>query len=294
MEEILSRYLDIDGPVHVADLGGEGEPIVCVHGLGGSYANWVPAAAGLGRLGAVSAIDLPGFGLTPPAGRSTTVEANRRILDRYLRSLGKPVTLIGNSMGGAIAVRQASVAPETVSRLVLVSPAAPWDLLVEPPHPLVGAMFTAYAIPGLAGLVMWWRRAAMTPEDVARWVLDLCAAHPERLPADVFDMHVRLAEQRRYLPGIDSAFVRAARSVLYTTLRRSAYDREVAAVTAPTLVVHGEKDRLVPSLAARRLGALRPDWRVEILDEVGHIAMLEEVDAFVSLVDEFGRSSVAA
>lgn len=107
-------------------------------------------------------------------------------------------------------------------------------------------------------------------------------------------MHVRLAEQRRYLPGIDSAFVRAARSVLYTTLRRSAYDREVAAVTAPTLVVHGEKDRLVPALAARRLGALRPDWRVEILDEVGHIAMLEEVDAFVSLVDEFGRSSVAA
>ena len=101
-----SRYLDIDGPVFVADFGGEGEPIVCVHGLGGSHVNWVPAAAGLAELGAVSAIDLPGFGLTPPAGRSTTVEANRRILDRYLRTLGRPVTLIGNSMGGAIAVRR--------------------------------------------------------------------------------------------------------------------------------------------------------------------------------------------
>jgi pimeloyl-ACP methyl ester carboxylesterase len=289
-----SRYLDIDGPVYVAELGGEGEPIVCVHGLGGSHVNWVPAAAGLQQFGSVSAIDLPGFGLTPPAGRSTTVEANRRVLDRYLRLLGQPVTLIGNSMGGAIALRQAARAPETVSRLVLVSPAAPWDLVVQPPDPLAGAMFAMYAVPGLAELVMWGRRNAMTPEEIARWVLDLCAAHPERIPRDVFEMHVRLAEQRQHIPGIDEAFIRAARSIVFTTLRQSAYDREVAAVAVPTLVVHGAKDRLVPALAARRLGALRPDWRVEILDEVGHIAMLEDVDTFVGLVGEFGRSSAAA
>jgi pimeloyl-ACP methyl ester carboxylesterase len=289
-----SRYLDIDGPVFVADFGGEGEPIVCVHGLGGSHVNWVPAAAGLAELGAVSAIDLPGFGLTPPAGRSTTVEANRRILDRYLRTLGRPVTLIGNSMGGAIAVRQAARAPETVSRLVLVSPAAPWDLAVQAPDPLVGTMFALYVVPGLADLVMWWRRRVMTPEEVARWVLRLCAAHPDRIPRDVFEMHVRLAEQRQHIPGIDQAFVRAARSTVLTTLRQGAYDRDVAAVAAPVLVVHGAEDRLVPALAARRLGALRPDWRVEILDEVGHIAMLEEVDTFVGLVEEFETSQRAA
>lgn len=294
MEPIRSRYLDIDGPVHVAELGGEGDPVVCVHGLGGSYANWAAAAPGLGRLGAVSAIDLPGFGLTPPAGRRATVEANRGILDRYLRRLGRPVTLIGNSMGGAIALRQAARAPETVARLILVSPAAPWDSTVQPPNPFVGAMFSAYAFPGLAALVLWARRSLMTPQRVARWVLDLCAAHPERIPPEVFEMHVRLAEQRQHIPGIDRAFIRAARSIVRTTLHRTAYDREVAAVAAPTLVIHGDEDRLVPALAARRLGAIRPDWRIEILPDVGHIAMLEQVDLFVDSVEAFTASSVAA
>lgn len=293
MTTIGSRYVDIDGPVHVADLGGEGPPVVCVHGLGGSYANWL-APGGLQDLGRVTAIDLPGFGLTPPAGRASSVAANQRILDRYLRSFGQPITLVGNSMGGAIAIRQAARAPDTVARLILVSPAAPWDFFEAPPDPVVAAFFFAYAVPGLATAVMKWRRHFMDPEEVARMVIDLCTPHPERIDAEVFQRHVEVAEQRQHIPGIDAAFLAAARSVLSTVWRRKAFDRHAAAISAPTLLIQGGADRLVHASAAQRTGRIRPDWQVEILEEVGHIAMLEVPDLFGKLVTSFVEETEAA
>lgn len=288
-----SRYIDLDGPVHVADLGGEGPPVVCVHGLGGSYANWVGAAPYLRRLGHVTAIDLPGFGLTPPVGRPATLAANQRILHRYLSSLDAPVTLIGNSMGGAIALRQAALGPETVARLVLVSPAAPWAFHRIRWDPVILLFFVAYAVPGLSSLILFGRHR-LPAQRVARWILDLLAADPESITPELFSLHVRLAEQRNHIPGIDRAFIRASRSVVLGAVNRPRYDREVISVSAPTLVVHGREDRLVPYQAATRLGSLRPDWDVHVLEGVGHVAMLEVPEQFGHLVESFARSSAVA
>lgn len=293
MGAVRSRYIDLDGPVHVADLGGDGRPVVCVHGLGGSYANWVGAAPYLSRLGHVTALDLPGFGLTPPLGRSAGVEANRRLLHRYLSGLDGPAILVGNSMGGAIALRQAAHSPSTVSRLVLVSPAAPWAFHRVRWDPLIILFFLAYALPGLSSMMLLGRHR-LAPEPVARLILRMLTAHPERIDPGLVDLHVRLARQRNHIPGIDKAFIRASRSVVLAALRRSSYDRLVAAVRAPTLVLHGERDRLIPPEAALRLGSLRPDWQVRILEDVGHVAMLEEPSRFGRLVDAFVRSPAVA
>lgn len=293
MDIARSRYVDLDGPVHVADLGGEGPPIVCVHGLGGSYANWAGAAPFLREFGHVTALDLPGFGLTPPAGRSATLEANRRLLHRYLTSLDGPSLLIGNSMGGAIALRQAARAPDTVDRLVLVSPAAPWRFHRVRRDPLILLLFIAYALPGLAGLMMLGRHR-LPPRKVAKMVLGMLAAHPGQISPELVDLHVRLAYQRNHIPGIDRAFIRASRSVGFAAVRKQRYDRDVVAVTSPTLVVHGERDRLVPPEAALRLGAIRPDWQVRILEDVGHIAMLEVPSQFGEIVESFTRTPAVA
>lgn len=293
MDIVRSRYLDLDGPVHVADLGGEGHPVVCVHGLGGSYANWLGASPYLRDLGHVTAIDLPGFGLTPPAGRRASLEANRRLLHRYLTSLDGPATLIGNSMGGAIALRQAARAPETVSQLVLVSPAAPWRFHRVRWDPVIILLFIAYALPGLASLMMLGRHR-LPAARVAHWVLDILAAHPDDISPDLVDAHVRLAKQRNHIPDIDRAFIHASRSVAWAALRKSRYDQDVIAVTSPTLVVHGARDRLVPAEAALRLGSIRPDWEVHILPEVGHVAMLEVPSEFGALVESFARSTAVA
>ncbi len=77
--------VDVNGPVHLADHGGTGTPILLIHGLGGSHVNWSTVAEPLSKFGSVRAIDLIGFGHTEPLGRSSAVEAQRDLVISYLR-----------------------------------------------------------------------------------------------------------------------------------------------------------------------------------------------------------------
>src|SRR5687768_11880175 len=96
-----SRWVDLDGPVHYVDHGGPaGAPLlVCVHGLGGSHANWAAIAPLLTERYRVMALDLAGFGLTRGGPRSATVTGNRLLLHRFLATVGggEPAVLVGNS-----------------------------------------------------------------------------------------------------------------------------------------------------------------------------------------------------
>src|SRR5215472_1377088 len=125
MCNVASRHADLDGPVHYLDLGGDGPPLVGVHGLGGSALNWIAVGEGLAAHHRVLALDLRGFGETP-LGAGTRLRDNVRLLDLFLREVvGRPATLVGNSMGGLLSVRQAAEHPDTVCNLVLVDPALP-------------------------------------------------------------------------------------------------------------------------------------------------------------------------
>src|SRR5689334_1604536 len=110
-----SRTIDIGGPVHYVDFGGnpDGPTLVLVHGLGGSHLNWDLLAPLLTDSARVFALDLPGFGLSEPELRLATVQNNRRVLDRFIQEVaGVPVVLVGNSMGGMISILQTSRRPE--------------------------------------------------------------------------------------------------------------------------------------------------------------------------------------
>src|SRR2546422_7190922 len=142
-----SRTIDLDGPVHYADLGGRGPRLVLVHGLGGWQVNWLAAAPVLARRARVLAVDLAGFGRTPLGERSADVHANRVLLDRFLEAVAAgPVVLVGNSMGGLVAMMEAALAPERVAGLVLVAPAQPPSAQARMGG-RVGALFL-YALPG--------------------------------------------------------------------------------------------------------------------------------------------------
>src|SRR5512140_2959820 len=120
------RTVDLDGPVHYADFGGEGRPIVMVHGLGGSHLNWMSVGPALARSARVLAPDLPGFGLSPPGRKGVSMAAARQTLARFIQEVaGGPAVLFGNSMGGLVCALMAGWAPELVTRLVLVNPAQP-------------------------------------------------------------------------------------------------------------------------------------------------------------------------
>src|SRR5205809_5902298 len=91
------------------------------------------------------------------------------------------------------------------------------------------------------------------------------------------------------------SFVQAARSLITLAARRSWFDEMVRRITAPTLLVQGDRDRLVAAAASRRLAGLRPDWSFELFADVGHVPQLEEPARFVDSVERWlGERAPAA
>ena len=280
-----SRTVDLGGPVHFADFGGSGPTMVLVHGLGGSHLNWLAVGPALAARARVLAPDLAGFGRTPLAGRSAHVRANAQLLDRFIDAVAEgPATLIGNSMGGLLAMMEAERQPEKVTRLVLVGAAQP-----RPPgtrfDPVVALTFAAYAVPGLGEQFMRWRAARRGPEGLVRDTLQLVCADPGRVPAEVVAAHVALARDRMdRMPWGNQAFLEAARSIVITLARRREVHAMIGRIAAPALLVQGTRDRLVSLAASRATAALRPDWTLAVLEGIGHVPQLEAPERFVATV----------
>src|SRR5215471_13475818 len=175
MQRMVSRHAALDGPVHYLDFGGDGPPLVCVHGLAGSALNWMAVGPALAERYRVLAVDLRGFGATP-LGAGARLRDNGLLLDGFLREVaGAPALLAGNSMGGLLSVVQAAESPETVSHLVLVDPALPWNVR-RPFDPGLWAFFGA-VLPPLAGeAVLGWGGRHWGPERIVASVLAVCCA----------------------------------------------------------------------------------------------------------------------
>lgn len=276
--------IDLDGPVHYLDFGGTGPPMVLVHGLGGSSLNWLAVAPSLAEHARVVAIDLAGFGRTPPAGRGTDVRSNRALLDRFIAEVaGGHAVIAGNSMGGMICLMEAAMRHERVDGLILVDPALP--RAGGRPDTLVVGAFAAYAVPGVGERFVAERARRLGPEGLVRETMLLCNVDPSRIAPEVVDAHVELARERMdTMPWSTKAFLQAARSLIGVIAQRRRYIEMVRSVRAPTVLIHGERDRLVAATSARLIAAERPDWRFEIFDDVGHTPMLEAPGRFVDTV----------
>lgn len=278
------------GAVHCADFGGAGPPIVLVHGLAGSHLNWLTVAPALAAHGRVLALDLAGHGRTRGGRGRARVGANRRLLGAFLDAIGGgPAVLVGNSMGGYLALAEAAAEPDKVRALVLANAAVPlapgggFDRRVL-------ALFSAFATPGL-GEALVRARARRGPERQVRDLLALCGLEPARLPPGVYEAHVALATERARMGGVvHGDFLAAQRSLMGRLLRRGRFFEMVARVRAPALLVQGERDRLVRLAAARALAAARPDWRLEVLPGVGHVPQLEAPGRFLELVEPWLRA----
>jgi len=296
-----SLWTDLDGPVHYVDHGGapEGPLLVCVHGLGGSLLNWAALAPLLTPTCRVMALDLAGFGHTRSGARSTSVQANQRLLHRFLTEVaGTPAILVGNSMGGLISILQAAERPDTVAGLVLVDPALPIVLNARP-DPRVVATFAAFLVPVVGRRVLSRRRDSASAEEAAHAMLRLCCEDPSRVPADVVDLHVDLADRRREYTDVDSEMLGAAQSLLWVLADRRRYAELQRAIDAPVLLLHGERDRLVNIASARAAAAANPSWRFEVAHGVGHVPQLEVPDWTAErvlrwLADHPDAASVAA
>jgi pimeloyl-ACP methyl ester carboxylesterase len=292
-----SHWADLDGPVHYVDFGGpdDGPLVVCVHGLGGSHANWLAVAPQLAVTCRVLALDLAGFGLTRAGLRQTTVPANRDLLHRFITEVtGGPAILLGNSMGGTIAALETAAHPDAVAGAVLLDPALP-VYLTSRSDPAVAAIFAAYLAPGIGSFFMRGRRRTRTPEEMALETLRLCCVDPSRVPRDVVEAHLELARRREAYTEMDEEFLAATRSLISVLRARRKYLRLVGGIRRPVLLLQGDRDRLVSVQTARRVAAMNPSWRYEEAHEVGHIPMLEAPDWTLGrITDWMARQGAAA
>jgi pimeloyl-ACP methyl ester carboxylesterase len=274
-----SRTVDLGGPVHWVEYGGangaaERPAFVLVHGLGGSHLNWDLLAPHLTPHARVVALDLPGFGRSEPGDRRATVHANVDVLDRFLSDVvGGPAVLVGNSMGGMISILAAARAGDRVRGVVLLDPAVPGPR--RRLDPMVAGVFAAYAVPGVGERFMWLRRNRQTPLVRARGLLRLCGVDPDTLPPEVIDRSVEMIEQREDVDGMDRAFLTAARSLMLVLADPRRYRRAMADLRQPVLLLQGDRDRLVPVVAARDVARRHPAWRYVELPGVGHVPQLQ-------------------
>ncbi|GGQ88836.1 alpha/beta fold hydrolase [Streptomyces pilosus] len=248
-------------------------PALYVHGLGGSSLNWSALMPLLHDVVDSEAVDLPGFGNSPPPDDGDySVTAHARAVIRYLESSGRgPVHLFGNSLGGAVATRVAAARPDLVRTLTLVSPALP-ELRVQRTAVPTGLL----ALPGIALLFTRITRE-WTAEQRVRGVLKLCYGDPARVSPEGFRNAVQEMERRLRLPYFWDAMARSARGLVsaYTLGGQQGLWRQAERVLAPTLLVYGGRDQLVGFRMAQRSARAFRDSRLVTLPDAGHVAMME-------------------
>ncbi|AOW95058.1 hydrolase [Rhodococcus sp. WMMA185] len=278
--------IDIDGPIHWVEYGdsdNESPPVVMVHGLGGSHLNWVRVAPILARHARVLTVDLPGFGLSAAGGRQAGIDANAKVLHRFLHDVvGAPVILMGNSMGGMISAFEAAANPGVISGLVLVNPALPVGQRL--PDPQVALQFALQFIPFVGEGYLRFASRNLTDRQLVERMVDLCFADPSRASEEVLEVATDFSHYRRGLPSQDAAFLQASRSLMLALARPGRYQDAMRSIEKPVLLIHGDKDRLVPVAAARKVAAANERWDSVILSDVGHTPQLEVPDTMLDHV----------
>ena len=253
---------------------GPHEPAILVHGLGGNALNWVDLAEELAdRLDCV-ALDLPGFGWTPPPEDGDySLAAHMRAVVATAQSVfgGQAVHLFGNSMGGAIAVQLAARHPDLVRTLCLVSPAMP----TRRPR-ATNVHIPVMTLPGV-GPRLFDRFQKVGAEQRVQATFDLCYADPNRLHPQRRAEAQAEAERRDALPWIREAFIGSTSGLLASFLDRGPERPWALAgwVQAPTLLVYGRQDKLVDAKDAHRVTEAFPNAHVMVLADSGHVSQME-------------------
>jgi pimeloyl-ACP methyl ester carboxylesterase len=267
------NWLEIDGrKVNYVDTGsGDGPPVVFVHGLGGAWQNWLENIPRIAQERRVVALDLPGFGHSEMPLRDITISGYAHTVEKLCDSLGLgEVALVGNSMGGFVAAEVAIQFSQRVERLVLVSAAGITTTnLYRRPVQTWGRVAAAAGSYGAAN-----SRAAVARPGVRHLALAFVARHPSRLKADLAWEQVNAAGTLGFRDALDAL------------LDYDFRDR-LGEIQAPTLLIWGHDDMLVPVEDAHEFERLIPNSRKILMEDTGHVPMLERPTTFNNCLLEF-------
>ena len=273
------RALDVDTFYLEA---GAGPPVVLLHGLGATNASMLPTLVALARDHRVLAPDLPGFGDSAKPVRAYDPAFYARWLVAFLDAVGlERAVLVGNSMGGRIAIEVGLEAPARVDRLVLFAPSLAFKRFREATAlvRLVAAEIAAMPL--------------VVPRPLVMATLRMMFARPERLHDAWYDAaadeFVRVFASARGR----MAFFSAARQIYLEEAHgeHGFWDR-LGALSRPALFLWGDRDQLVPSRFAPHVTAALPDAASVVLEDCGHVPQFEHPVTTHRLVRHFLAQAV--
>jgi pimeloyl-ACP methyl ester carboxylesterase len=272
---------------HIVEMG-SGDPVVLLHGYGDSVATWRFVAPALARRHRVIAADLPGFGRSQPT-------THRPLLDWYAHWTEELIakvaprgraTLVGNSLGGAIALDTALRTPLRVAKLVLLDCAGLSDGV-----PLWWRLLTAQLplLPPLAGPAA----AALPPAVLTRIVAQVYSTLVFHRAAEV-DADCTRAFAEHYRTPADIQRLFDLGHTIVRELSTGRLMRDAPTLSVPTLLVWGTQDRLIPSAHGAALQRAVPSAQLYLVDDCGHCPQLERPGELVTAVERFLRGRHAS
>jgi pimeloyl-ACP methyl ester carboxylesterase len=274
--ELEARFLQAPGDMleagdwrlHVRESGPrDASPIILIHGFGASLQTWDSWAAQLARSHRVIRLDLPGSGLSPPdPANDYTDSRSMAVLMALMDRLGLArASIAGHSIGGRIAWTYAALRPERVDRLILIAPdgfASPGFEYGQAPKVPAVLEVMRYILPKVALL------ASLKP----------AYADPAMLTAELVDRYDDLLRA----PGARQALLDRMRQTVLVDPRPL-----LAAIKAPTLLLWGERDAMIPVANARDYLKAMPNARLVSFPASGHLPQEEASADSAAAVEQF-------
>jgi 4,5:9,10-diseco-3-hydroxy-5,9,17-trioxoandrosta-1(10),2-diene-4-oate hydrolase len=280
---VEEHSIEVDGlPIRYL-AAGEGPPLVLLHGAGNNSLDWrwvMPALAATHR---VYAPDLPG---SPDSARPAADYSPAffgRFVAGFLDALGiERAAMVGNSLGGLVALRVALSEPARVRALVLVDSAG-LGYAVNP-------AFTSVNVPGLgeAAMPFWRTPVGAYQRGWGRTAL-LFAHPPGSVPREWLAEQCRLALR----PGYLEAHLTALRALVGPFGQREVLLDRLSLLEVPTLVVWGERDRVFPCSQAKRAVVRLREGSLAVIPGYGHMPHVECPDRFLAALEGFLAGLVA-
>jgi len=274
---VEKQQIDVGGlNIRYLTAGNEDLPLVLLHGVGDSAVDWSWVVPALGSRHRVLAPDFPGSGDSAKPQREYSLEFLTQFLADFLNTLElQRVILVGNSLGGLIALRFALSNPERVAALVLVDSMG-FSQLVNP-------VLSNLTLPWYGELAIAWSKTPLGAKQRAWSRAALLFANPFKVPA------AWLAEQERMglLPGFLEANLSILRSQLYVLGQRQVVLESLPQVQMPTLVVWGTNDLVLPNYQAEDAVKRLQQGHLALIPDSGHLPQVERPELFTDALNQF-------
>ena len=273
---IEHKFLELHGDRVAYRDAGEGEVLLLIHGMAGSSATWRAVLPQLAKKFRVVAPDLLGHGESAKPRGDYSLGAFAVWLRDFLDELGiSQVTVVGQSLGGGVAMQFVYQHPDYCKRLVLISSGGL--------GPDVGAILRMLSAPGaeLVLPVIAPQPVVTVGNKVASWLRSAGIQSPRG--AELWSAYSSLSD-----PQTRQSFLRTLRSVVdYRGQAVSALNRLQLRADLPVMAIWGEKDNIIPVEHAYTAHEARADSRLEVLPEIGHFPQVEAPMKVVELIEDF-------